>query len=293
MEDRDSSRKQDDMDTVTTPMDEWNRLPWKSMQRQVFRLQKRIYQASQRGDVKAVHKLQRLLMQSWSARCLAVRKVTQDNRGKKTAGVDGVKSLKPPERLLMARQVRLPQKARPTRRVWIPKPGTQDQRGLGIPTMQERAAQALAKLALEPEWEARFEPNSYGFRPGRSCHDAIRAIFDAIKSKPKYVLDADIAKCFDRINHDALRKRAPDLSHAQTGHPCLAAGGGHGRGNAVPHDRGDTAGWGDLTPAGQHRPARLRKRHPRCLSRAETRDEHPLETNRGQVRRRFRGHARG
>src|SRR5260370_32390340 len=73
-----------------------------------------------------------------------------------------------------------------------------------IPTMQDRAAQALVKLALEPEWEARFEPNSYGFRPGRSCHDAIRAIFDAIKSKPKYVLDADIAKCFDRINHDAL-----------------------------------------------------------------------------------------
>jgi RNA-directed DNA polymerase len=204
MDDRDTSRKQYDMNTVTTPMDEWNQLPWKPMQRQVFRLQKRIYQASQRGDVKAVHKLQRLLMQSWSARCLAVRKVTQDNRGKKAAGVDGVKSLKPPERLLMARRLRLPQKARPTRRVWIPKPGTQDKRGLGIPTMQERAAQALAKLALEPEWEARFEPNSYGFRPGRSCHDAIRAIFDAIKSKPKYVLDADIAKCFDRINHDAL-----------------------------------------------------------------------------------------
>ena len=110
MDDRNTSRKQDDMDTVTTPMDEWNRLPWKPMQRQVFRLQKRIYQASQRGDVKAVHKLQRLLMQSWSARCLAVRKVTQDNRGKKTAGVDGVKSLKPPERLLLARLMRCPRK---------------------------------------------------------------------------------------------------------------------------------------------------------------------------------------
>ena len=145
-------------------------------------------------------------MQSWSARCLAVRKVTQDNRGKKTAGVDGVKSLKPPDRRRLARQVRLPQKARPTRRGWIPQPGTQDQRGWGIPTLQERAAQALAKLALEPEWEARFEPNSYGFRPGRSCHDAISAMFDAIKSKPKYVLDADSAKCFDRINHDELRK---------------------------------------------------------------------------------------
>src|SRR5260370_26332270 len=99
------------MDKVTRPMDEWNRLPWKPMQRQVFRLQKRIYQASQRGDVKAVHKLQRLLMQSWSARCLAVRRGTQDNRGKKTAGGDGVKALKPPERLLMARLLRLPHDA--------------------------------------------------------------------------------------------------------------------------------------------------------------------------------------
>jgi RNA-directed DNA polymerase len=90
------------------------------------------------------------------------------------------------------------------RRVWIPKPGTEEKRPLGIPTMADRAAQALVKLALEPQWEARFEPGSYGFRPGRSCHDAIEAIFDAIRYKPKYVLDADIAKCFDRINHPAL-----------------------------------------------------------------------------------------
>ena len=146
-------------------MYEWKTLPWKQIERRVFKLQKRIYQASCRGDVKTVHRLQKLLMKSWSAKCLATRRVTQDNRGKKTAGVDGVKSLKPPERLLMARRLRLPQKARPTRRVWIPKPGTQDKRGLGIPTMQERAAQALAKLALEPEWEARFEPNVRTVQP--------------------------------------------------------------------------------------------------------------------------------
>src|SRR5713101_5629046 len=136
MDDRDASRKQYDMDTVTTPMDEWNRLPWKPMQRQVFRLQKRIYQASQRGDVKAVHKLQRLLMQSWSARCLAVRRVTQDNRGKKTAGVDGVRNLTPPQRLDLARTLTLRTKAQPVRRVWIPKPGKDEHRGLGIPTMR-------------------------------------------------------------------------------------------------------------------------------------------------------------
>lgn len=76
-----------------------------------------------------------------------------------------------------------------------------------VPVMYDRALQALVKLGLEPEWEARFEPNSYGFRPGRSCHDAIEAIFIAISRKAKYVLDADIAKCFDRINHKALLKK--------------------------------------------------------------------------------------
>jgi RNA-directed DNA polymerase len=86
----------------------------------------------------------------------------------------------------------------------IPKPGTTETRPLGIPTINDRALQALVKLALEPEWEAKFEPNSYGFRPGRSCHDAIEAIFNSINMKAKYVLDADIAKCFDRINHKAL-----------------------------------------------------------------------------------------
>ncbi len=144
-------------------------------------------------------------MRSWAAKCLATRRVTQDNRGKKTAGVDGVKNVSPERRLHLAALLTLPVKATPTRRVWIPKPGTPaEQRALGIPVMKDRAEQALVKLALEPEWEARFEPNTYGFRPGRSCHDAIEAIFLAIRYKPKYVLDADIAKCFDRINHQAL-----------------------------------------------------------------------------------------
>ena len=98
-------------------------------------------------------------------------------------------------------------KASPTRRVWIPKPGREEKRPLGIPTMYDRALQALVKLGMEPEWEALFEPNSYGFRPGRSTHDAIAAIFNSIRTKPKFVLDADISKCFDRINHDALLRK--------------------------------------------------------------------------------------
>lgn len=95
----------------------------------------------------------------------------------------------------------------PVRRVWIPKPGKTEQRPLGIPTMCDRASQALAKLALEPEWEARFEPNSYGFQPGRSCHDAIAAIFDITRFKAKWVLDADIQGCFEHINHAALLQK--------------------------------------------------------------------------------------
>jgi RNA-directed DNA polymerase len=148
------------MNTAQTPMYEWKDLPWCKIERDVFKLQKRIYQASRRGEVKAVHRLQRLLLKSWSAKCLAVRRVTQDNHGKKTAGIDGVKSLSPAQRLALVRKLGDQQRPKPVRRVWIPKPGTSEKRPLGILTMKDRAEQTLVKLALEPEWEAKFEPNS-------------------------------------------------------------------------------------------------------------------------------------
>jgi RNA-directed DNA polymerase len=195
------------MNTAEKSMYGWNAVPWKEVERNVFKLQKRIYQASSRGDVRRVRKLQRLMMNSRAARLLAVRRVAQDNQGNKTAGVDGVRSLTPKERLALSETLRVDGSSKPVRRVWIPKPGTEEERPLGIPTMKDRAVQSLVKLALEPEWEARFEPNSYGFRPGRSCHDAIEAIFNAIRFKPKWVLDADIAKCFDRISHEELLRR--------------------------------------------------------------------------------------
>ncbi|MUG93078.1 hypothetical protein F7734_11765 [Scytonema sp. UIC 10036] len=179
-------------------MVEWKNTNWRKLERVVFKLQKRIYRASQRGDVKAVRKLQKTLMRSWSAKMLAVRRVTQDNQGKATAGVDGVKKLTPQQRIELMSKLRLNRRAKPTRRVWIPKPGSEEKRPLGIPTMYDRATQALVKLALEPQWEAIFEPNSYGFRPGRSCHDAIGAIFTVIAQKSRYVLDADISKCVRR-----------------------------------------------------------------------------------------------
>ena len=182
----------------------WDKIDWTKIDTQIFKLQKRIYRASTNGDFKLVHKLQKMMVNSWYAKLLSVRKVSQENKGKKTAGIDGIKSLSPTKRLKLAKTLSINGTSQPTRRVWIPKPGKKEMRPLGIPTMEDRAKQALVKLAIEPEWEAKFEGNSHGFRPGRSCHDAIKAIKDHIRFKPKYILDADIAKCFDGINHEKL-----------------------------------------------------------------------------------------
>lgn len=195
------------MNTDFTPMYEWNEIPWRKLERRTFKLQKRIYQASKRGNVILCRKLQKLLLKSWSAKAIAVRRVTQDNKGKKTVVLDGIKSLSPQARLALIGQLKLTDKSKPTRRIWIPKPGSDEKRPLVIPTIHEHALQTLVKMALEPEWEARFEPNSYGFRPGKNCHDAISGIHLSINKKPKYVLNADIVKCFDRINHKKLLKK--------------------------------------------------------------------------------------
>ncbi len=162
-----SHRKETEAMGTEYPIEDWAQIPWRKLERTVYRLQKRIYQASLRGNDQAVHNLQRLLMKSKAARTLAVRKVTQDNQGKRTAGVDGVKSVKPAQRLTLVSHLRHHKqiKPQPTRRVWIPKPGKAEQRPLGIPTMLDRAHQCLTKLALEPEWEARFEADVRTVQP--------------------------------------------------------------------------------------------------------------------------------
>lgn len=180
---------------------DWNEIRWKSVDTFVTDLQRRIYKATKEG--RNSEGLQTLMINSWYCKLKAVRRVTVENRGKKTPGVDGVKSLPPSQRYQLCQSLRIDGKAEVIRRVYIPKNLT-EKRPLGIPTIEDRAKQAMVFMALEPQWEAFFEPNSYGFRPGRSCHDAIEAIFTSIAKKNKYVLDGDIRKWFDSINHEAL-----------------------------------------------------------------------------------------
>ncbi|MEH2010935.1 group II intron reverse transcriptase/maturase [Nostoc sp.] len=188
----------------------WKALPWKKFRRNLFRLQKRVYKAVQVGDKRKARSLQKLILKSTSARFLAIRQVSQLNAGKKTAGIDGKKSLSFEERFNLEELLRMNSgnwKHQGLREIPIPKKdGTT--RILKIPTIADRAWQCLAKYALEPAHEATFHARSYGFRTGRSAHDAQKYTFDNLCSQSngieKRVIELDIEKCFDRINHSAI-----------------------------------------------------------------------------------------
>jgi RNA-directed DNA polymerase len=188
---------------------DWRQIDWRRAEQNVWRLRQRIFTASKAGDLPKVRRLQKLMLRSHSNTLVSVRRVTERNAGRLTAGMDGEVVLTPEaktELVLRVQHPREPFKALPVRRVYIPKPGTKKQRPLGIPALIDRCHQARVLNALEPEWEARFEPKSYGFRPGRGCHDAIEAIFQVAKQNPRrlWVLDADLAGAFDRIAHDHI-----------------------------------------------------------------------------------------
>lgn len=186
----------------------WNGIDWVKTQTRVRKIQNRIYKAKIANDLKRVQWLQKFLTRNIDAKLIAVRQVTVLNKGKTTSGVDQQIVPTNEDRVKLALEIKIDGVATPIRRGWILKPGKDEMRPLGIPTIKDRAKQALAKLALEPEWEAVFEPNSYGFRPGRSCHDAIESIYLSMHHQTlKWVYDADIRKCFDRIDHDALLKK--------------------------------------------------------------------------------------
>jgi RNA-directed DNA polymerase len=189
---------------------DWRQIDWRGCEMSVRRLRQRIFTATKAGDLARVRSLQKLMLRSRANTLLSVRRVTERNAGRLTAGVDGEVVLTPEAKLELADRVQHrvePFKAQPVRRVYIPKPGSRKRRPLGIPVILDRCHQARVVNALEPEWEARFEPKSYGFRPGRGCHDAIQAIREVAKGKsPKrqWTLDADLAGAFDRIAHDHI-----------------------------------------------------------------------------------------
>jgi RNA-directed DNA polymerase len=189
----------------------WDWVDWHAVEGEVRRLRQRIFKAAQEGDLAKVRSLQKLMLRSRSNTLLSVRQVTQRNAGRKTAGIDGEVALTSESRADVA--VRVHQsiqtwKPRAVRRVYIPKAGNAAKlRPLGIPVLIDRCHQARVRNALEPEWEARFEPRSYGFRPGRSCQDAIGAIYTSCHgplAKRLWALDADLAAAFDKISHDHL-----------------------------------------------------------------------------------------
>lgn len=184
----------------------WKDIRWASVESRIFRLQLRIYKAAENQEYEKVYKLQKLLLSSKSAKFLAVKRVTQDNTGKKTLGVDNKLITSPREKFQLAQHLKLDGKSSPILRTYTPKSDV-SQRPLEITTIEDRAKQALAYLALNPQWEASFEARSYGFRPGRSVNDAMEDIFLGISKKPKWVLYADIAKCFYRINHEYLLQK--------------------------------------------------------------------------------------
>ncbi|MHC5938081.1 group II intron reverse transcriptase/maturase [Nostoc sp.] len=188
----------------------WKALPWKKFRRNLFRLQKRVFKAVLVGDERKARLLQKLILKSTSARFLAIRQVSQLNAGKKTAGIDGKKSLTFEGRFNLEELLKMNSgnwKHQGLREIPIPKKdGTT--RMQKIPTIADRAWQCLAKYALEPAHEATFHARSYGFRTGRSAHDAQKYIFINLRANSngieKRVIELDIEKCFDRINHSAI-----------------------------------------------------------------------------------------
>jgi RNA-directed DNA polymerase len=238
-------------DVVGWDARDWDAVDWCRVEDDVRRLRQRIFTATRAGDLKRVRNLQKLVLRSRANALLSVRRVTEVNAGRKTAGVDGRVVLTAEGKADLAAWVQYDTHAwqpRPVKRVYIPKANGK-QRGLGIPVIADRALQALTVNALEPEWEARFESRSYGFRPGRGCQDAMQAIFVTARGatcKRQWVLDADLAAAFDQIDHSRLLDQLGTFPARGTISAWLTAGV-MDRGRFAPTERGSPQG-GVISP---------------------------------------------
>jgi len=189
---------------------DWATVNWSRVKGQVEKMQREIFRDAQSNNFRTMKEKQKLLVRSLPARLWAVRNVTEVNTGRNTPGIDDCLYRTAEEKVTLAESLRLKDyRPAPARVVYIPKPSG-DKRRLGIPTIRDRTMQALILLAMDPEWEAKFEPHSFGFRPGRSAIDAAAHIWNTLvhqsgrRPHPGWVLDADISKCFDTIDHEAV-----------------------------------------------------------------------------------------
>ncbi len=240
----------------------WEDIPWRQAARDIFRLQQQVFDAEKRGDTRTVYLLQNKIAHSFYAKALAVRQVAQISNGRKTAGIDGVKSPTAAQKMRMAASLSLHHRPSAVRRVWIPKNGSKkkrptkfpmpgkskkrplgipkqrkdEERPLGIPNLIDRAHQSLLVIVMEPQWEAHFSDHQFGFRKGRGTHDAIDFIRRHLRQAgPKWVLELDIEKFFDCLDHEELMRRlnAPPAI-ASAIRRCLKAGASDFVGRARP-----------------------------------------------------------
>jgi RNA-directed DNA polymerase len=189
----------------------WTNINWYKVEKYIDKLQKRIYQAQKLENFHKVRDLQRMLVHSNAALLLAIKRVTKENKGKRTPGIDGFRALNDNKRAELFDEMKnlniKMHKPKPVNRMYIKKKNGK-LRSLGIPTIKDRVYQDIIRMALEPQFEVDFEPISYGFRPSRGCHDAASRIMYNIRSgKWSWIFEGDFRSCFDNLNHDFILKQ--------------------------------------------------------------------------------------